>query len=54
MVGAGKGLVHDPVMTAQRARAVDVEWGAETRGEVGDCDLFGEQPIILVGEVIHV
>ena len=54
MVGAGKGFVHDPVMTAQRARAVNVKWGAETRGKVGDCDLLGEQPIILVSEVIHV
>ena len=54
MVGAGKGLVHDAVMAAQRARAVDVKWGAETRGEVRNRDLLGEQPIIFVGEVVHV
>ena len=34
MVGAGEGLVHHAVMAAQRARAVDVKWRAEARGEV--------------------
>ena len=54
MVGAGERLVEDAKMAAQGARAVDVERSAETRGEIGDCDLFGEKPIILVVEVIHV
>src|SRR5690348_14549140 len=54
MVGAGKGLVHDPVMAAQRARAVNVKGGAEARGEVRNRNLLGEQPIVFVGEIVHV
>jgi hypothetical protein len=53
MVGAGKRFVENAEMPPQSAGAIYVKWSSDPLGYIGQRNLFREQLIVFVLEVIH-
>jgi len=46
-------IAHCTEMAAQSARAIDVNGGADPCSDVTNCHIFGKQPVVPIGEIIH-
>jgi hypothetical protein len=53
VIGAGKGFVENPVVTAKSSRAVNVKGSANACGQIGQRHVFGVELFVTIFEVVH-
>ncbi len=53
MIGAGEGLVEDPEMAPESARAVNEKRRVDSPREVGERHVLGVELIVAIFEVVH-